>query len=159
MSAVSTWSTTAASNNSAPPDGWPEGMNPNAVNDTAREMMAAIKTWYDEEISFRGVPQNSQSGNYTLVIGDAGKQILHPSGAGSGDTITIPANASVAFAIGTTITFVNLDSNAVSIAITTDTMTLAGTTSTGTRTLAQNGMATALKVTSTAWLISGSGLS
>lgn len=108
---------------------------------------------------FRGIPQNSQSANYTCVAADAGKHIRHPSGGGSGDTITIPANSSVAYEVGTTLTFVNLDSNSVSIAITTDTLTQAGTGSTGTRTLAQYGMATALKVESTNWLISGTGLS
>jgi hypothetical protein len=107
---------------------------------------------------FRGVPQNSQSGNYTCVAADAGKHVIHPSGAGASDTITIPANGSVAYEIGTAITFVNLDSNAVSIAITTDTMNLAGAGTTGTRTLAQYGIATALKVASTTWLISGTGL-
>lgn len=107
---------------------------------------------------FRGVPQNSQSGNYTCVAADAGKHILHPSGGGSGDTFTIPANGSVAYEIGTTLTFVNRDSNAVSIAITTDTLYLAGTGTTGTRTLAENGVATAIKVESTVWIISGSGL-
>lgn len=110
------------------------------------------------EVGYRGIPQNSQSANYTLVAGDAGKHILHPSGGGASDIFTIPANASVAYAIGTAITFVNRDSNAVSIAITTDTMYLAGTTTTGTRTLAQNGVATAIKVESTVWIISGSGL-
>lgn len=103
-------------------------------------------------------PQNIQAGNYTLVLTDRGKHIYHASGAGAGDTYTIPANASVAFPIGAVVTFVNSDSNAVSIAITTDTMTLAGTTSTGTRTLSQNGIATALKVTSTAWIIAGTAL-
>ena len=103
------------------------------------------------------LPQSSQSANYTLVIGDANKHILHPSGAGS-DTFTIPANASVAFPTGTIVTFVNLDSSNVTIAITSDTMTLAGTTTTGSRTLLQNGIATALKVGSTSWLISGTGL-
>lgn len=108
---------------------------------------------------FRGVPQNSQSGNYTCVAGDSGKHIFHPSGSGAGDTFTIPANASVAYEIGTAISFVNMDSNAVSIAVTTDTMNLAGAGTTGTRTLAQYGIATALKVDATTWLISGTGLS
>lgn len=111
------------------------------------------------EVGFRHIPQNAQTGNYTCVLEDAGKHIYHASGDGAGDTYTIPANASVAYQVGTTLTFINSDSNAVSIAITTDTMTLAGTTTTGTRTLAQNGVATAVKVTSTAWIISGSGLS
>lgn len=107
---------------------------------------------------FRGVPQNSQSGNYTTVAADAGKHIYHPASAGSGHTFTIAANASVAYGIGTAITFVNMDSNAVSIAITSDTMYLAGVGTTGTRTLAQYGVATAIKLTSTTWVISGSGL-
>lgn len=50
MSEVSTWSTTAAENNATPPDGWPEGMPPNAVNDSARENMAAHRRrWNDAE--------------------------------------------------------------------------------------------------------------
>ena len=104
---------------------------------------------------FRGIPQNSQSGNYTAVAADAGKELYHPSGAGAGDTFTIPDNASVAYEIGTAISFCNMDSNALSIAITTDTMYLAGAGTTGTRTLAQYGTAVAVKKTSTTWLISG----
>src|SRR6478609_1863636 len=38
------WSTTAGSNSSTPPDGWPEGQLPSTVNDCAREMMASIRT-------------------------------------------------------------------------------------------------------------------
>lgn len=112
------------------------------------------------QIGFRGIPQNAQTGNYTCVLADAGKHIYHAAASGAGDTYTIPANASVAYAIGTAITFINRDTtNAVSIAITTDTLTLAGTGSTGTRSLAAYGVATAIKVTSTEWMISGTGLS
>lgn len=45
MADVSTWSTTAASNNSVSPDGFPENMIPSGVNDSARENMAQIATW------------------------------------------------------------------------------------------------------------------
>jgi hypothetical protein len=107
---------------------------------------------------YRGVPQNAQTGNYTIVAADAGKHIYHATGAGAGDTYTLPANASVAFEVGTAITFVNLATDSVSIAITTDTMYLAGTGTTGTRTLAQYGVATALKIDTTTWIISGGGL-
>jgi hypothetical protein len=107
---------------------------------------------------FRGIPQNAQTGNYTLVAADAGKHIYHASGAGAGDTYTIPANASVAFEIGTAITFVNLAADSVAIAITSDTMYLAGTGTTGSRTLAQYGVATAIKIDTTTWIISGTGL-
>lgn len=111
------------------------------------------------EVGYRGVPQNSQSGNYTTVAADAGCEIYHPSGAGAGDTFTIAANASVPYAIGTELHFSNDDSNAVTIAINSDTLTLAGTTSTGSRTLSQNGVATARKQTSTSWKIWGINLS
>lgn len=154
MTDVSTWAITAGGNTSASPDGFPEGMAPSGLNDSSREVMAAVARFYRE-----GINQSSQSSNYTLVLTDANKHIFHPTGAGAGDTYTIPANASVAYPLGTILTFVNEDSNAVSIAITTDTLTLAGTTSTGTRTLAQNGIANALKITTTKWLISGVGLS
>lgn len=40
---TSTWSETAGSNTAAAPDGWPEGMTYAAVNNAAREMMAALK--------------------------------------------------------------------------------------------------------------------
>ena len=65
----------------------------------------------------------------------------------------------MAYPVGTASTFV--DPNAagvVTIAITTDTMRLAGAGTTGSRTLAANGVATALKITSTEWIISGTGL-
>jgi hypothetical protein len=108
-------------------------------------------------VGFLTIPQNAQTGSYTLVLADAGKHIYHASGAGAA-TYTIPANSSVAYAVGTAVTFVNLSATSISIAITTDTMYLSSAGTTGTRTLAQYGSATAIKVTSTVWLISGSGL-
>lgn len=103
------------------------------------------------------IVQNSQSAAYTAVLSDANKHIFHPSSDNNARTFTIPANSSVAYPIGTTLTFINMI-NTVTISITTDTLTLAGTGSTGSRTLAANGVATAIKISSTAWLISGTGL-
>jgi hypothetical protein len=109
-------------------------------------------------VGFLNIPQNSQSTAYTLVLADAGKHIYHPSTDANARTYTIPANGSVAYPIGTAITFVNMTSQVVTIAITTDTMYLAKDGTTGSRSLAQYGSATALKLTSTTWLISGSAL-
>ena len=107
----------------------------------------------------RLIEQNSQSTAYTLVLGDGSKHMLHPSADTTARTFTIPANSSVAYPIGTAITFVNQNSAGVlTIAITTDTMRLAGAGTAGSRSLAANGMATALKITSTEWIISGTGL-
>lgn len=110
------------------------------------------------EIGYLNIPQNSQSADYTAVLADRGWHLFHPVGDNNPRTFTIPANSSVAFAVGTAITFVN-KINALTIAITTDTLTWAEDGSTGSRTLAANGIATALKITSTEWLISGTGLS
>jgi|APGre2960657444_1045066.scaffolds.fasta_scaffold02211_4 hypothetical protein len=111
-----------------------------------------------DAVGFRNVPVNSQSAAYTAVLADSGKAILHPSTDANARTFTIPANASVAYPLGTVLTFINMTSQAVTVAITSDTMYLAGTGTTGSRTLAQYGMATAIKMTSTTWIISGSGL-
>jgi hypothetical protein len=111
-----------------------------------------------DAVGFRNIPVNSQSAAYTLVLTDSGKCILHPSSDANARTFTIPANGSVAYPIGTAITFINMTSNVVTIAITTDTMNLSPGGTTGSRSLAQYGSATAIKITSTNWVISGSGL-
>jgi hypothetical protein len=111
-----------------------------------------------DSVGFRNIPQNSQSAAYTLVLADAGKHIFHPVGDNNARTFTIPANSSVAYPVGTAITFINMAVANVTIAITTDTLTLSPAGTTGSRTLATNGSATAIKITSTNWLISGSGL-
>lgn len=111
-----------------------------------------------DSVGFRNIPINSQSAAYTAVLSDAGKVIFHPSTDANARTFTIPANASVAYPIGTALTFINMTSQVVTIAITTDTMYLSAAGTTGSRSLAQYGSATAIKMTSTTWLISGSGL-
>jgi len=115
-----------------------------------------------DAVGFKNIPQNSQSAAYTLVLADSGKHIFHPSTDANARTFTIPANSSVAYPIGTALTFVNMTSQVVTIAITSDTMYLAKDGTTGTRTLAQYGSATAIKVSGVSssgiWLISGSAL-
>jgi len=110
-----------------------------------------------DAVGFRNVPINSQSTNYTTVATDSGKTILHPSTDNNARTFTIPANSSVSYALGTVLTFVNM-ANTLTIAINSDTLFLANDGSTGSRTLAAYGVATAVKLTSTTWLISGPGL-
>lgn len=99
-------------------------------------------------------PINSQAAGYTCVYADMGKCIY----ASSAGTFTIPANASVAYPTGTAITFINMNAGNCTIAITSDTMYLALSGTTGSRTLAQYGIATAVKMTATTWIISGPGL-
>jgi hypothetical protein len=111
-----------------------------------------------DAVGFRNTPVNSQSADYTLVLADSGKTIFHPAADNTARTFTIPANSSVAYPVGTVLTFVNLAAADVTIAITTDTMYLAGDGTTGSRTLAEYGIASAVKLASTDWLISGNGL-
>ena len=106
-------------------------------------------------VGYREAPQNNQTGNYTLVLADRGKSVVMN---GTSLTLTIPANGTVAFPVGTVLIIINLNATSLSIGITTDTLTLANSTTTGTRTLARNGMATCVKIASTSWLISGAGL-
>lgn len=110
------------------------------------------------EIGFRRIPQRFSSTNTTTVAADDGGHLYHPTTDDNPRTFTIDSNANVAYPVGTAITFVN-DQNTLTIAITDDTLVWAEDGSTGSRTLAENGIATALKVTSTRWIISGVGLS
>ena len=102
-------------------------------------------------IGYRGLPQNSQTSGYTLVLADAGKHISITTGG-----VVIPANGGTAFPVGTTIVIYNDSGSTQTISITTDTLRQAGTTNTGSRTLAVYGLATCVKVASTTWVISGS---
>lgn len=105
------------------------------------------------------VEQVSVSAAITFEGNHANKHIYHPSADTTARTWTIPANSSVPYPIGTTLTFVNDNgAGALTIAINTDTLWLAGAGTTGSRTLAANGVATAVKITSTSWQINGSGL-
>jgi len=102
-------------------------------------------------VGFRDIPQNAQVAGYTFVAADSGKHVY----ASSAGTFTIPANASVAFPIGTVLSLVNMNVGNCTIPITSDTMYLSGVGTTGTRTLAQYGVASMLKMTATTWLING----
>lgn len=103
---------------------------------------------------FRSIPQNAQTGAYTLALADAGKHISITTGG-----VVIPANGSVAFPVGTAVVIYNNSTSPQNISITTDTLRFAGTTNTGTRALAAYGVATVIKVASTTWVISGTGVS
>jgi hypothetical protein len=101
-------------------------------------------------IGFRGLPQNSQTTGYTLVLADQGKHISITTGG-----VTIPANGTTAFPIGATVVVFNNSASTQTVGITTDTLRLAGTTTTGTRTIAAYGLCTLVKVGTTTWVATG----
>ena len=125
-------------------------------NTTINAIADATTTTAARGAGYMGVPQSSAAttGAHTIVAADAGEHIYSTATR----TVTIPANASVAFPVGTAITFIAATGATVTIAITSDTLLLAGAGTTGSRTLAPFGMATAIKITSTSWIISGNGL-
>ena len=111
-------------------------------------------------IGYLGVPQISKSSNYTCILSDQGKHIYHPSADTTARIWTIPANSSVAYPVGTTITFVNdLDAGEITLSIASDTLILAGSGATGSRKLTAPANATALKIATTRWIVSGLGIS
>jgi hypothetical protein len=103
---------------------------------------------------------NIISSNYVCTIDDAQKLMLTQT---NGLTITIPSNASVPYPVGTALTFCYFASGGITIPITgsgsTDYLYLAGQNVNGTRTLGAFGLATAIKLFTNYWIISGSNLS
>jgi hypothetical protein len=112
----------------------------------------------DVEVGYKWIPQVSTAISYTATNADSGKHILNAA-TNTAVTFTIPANSSVAFPLGTAITFVNPFGGSTATIVCSDTMRLAPGGTTGTRTLAASGIATAMKVGTSSWLISGAGLS
>ena len=134
-------------------------LNITTTSCTAPQIVTAISAGGVGTCTAPIMTENSQSAAYTTVLADAGKMIYHPSADTTARTWTIDSNANVAYTIGTCISFFNdTSAGTVTIAITSDTLVLAGAGSTGSRTLAASGVATACKMTSTRWMINGTGL-
>ncbi len=115
MSDIKRWSNLAASNNSAAPDGAPEGtFRFSEINDTLREFMAAIRRqhenaqWidYGHSLSFMGSLTFKAIGSDLTSIYQTGRRILAYDGGGTmyGDIV------SSSFVAGDTVVIVNPDS-------------------------------------------------
>lgn len=59
------YSETDASNNASPPNGWPEGMNPSDVNNSARANMGADKRWWNRSNAVKTTAGSTT--NFTLT--------------------------------------------------------------------------------------------
>jgi hypothetical protein len=98
------------------------------------------------------IPQNSQTGAYTLVAGDNGKHINITTGG-----VTIPSGV---FSAGNVVSIFNDSGSDQTITQGGSvTLRLAGSATTGNRTLAQYGLCSALCVANNEFVISGAGLS
>src|SRR5690348_6912323 len=83
---LKSYSTTPSANNATPPDGWPEGMQPSDVNNSAREMMARLREWY-QDAEWLNL-------NHASVCT-----------SGSGDTFILTGNFTSYFTVGRTVKF------------------------------------------------------
>lgn len=70
MSDAVNWDTSAANNNSASPDGFKEGMLPGGVNDSAREVMAAVKRYINDTAGANAT--TGSGGDYVLTADQSG---------------------------------------------------------------------------------------
>jgi hypothetical protein len=120
MAAISTWSKTPASNNAAPPDGWPEGQPPSSVNDCAREMMAQIRTqWEDAEwFNYGDVPTRISATKFS-VPGDQTANYIVDRRIKSYDASTLyGAIAEASLSAATTNITLNLDGGSLTASLT-----------------------------------------
>ena len=105
----------------------------------------------DAKGEIRSVPQETKSTSYVLQSSDHGKHISTTAG--------VTLNTGI-FTIGQNVTIFNNSSSSITITQGTSvTIYLAGTANTGSRTLAQRGIATLLCVGTNAYVINGGGLS
>jgi hypothetical protein len=105
----------------------------------------------DAKGEIRSVPQETKSTSYVLQNSDHGKHISTTAG--------VTLNTGI-FTIGQNVTIFNNSSSSITITQGTSvTIYLAGTANTGSRTLAQRGIATLLCVGTNAYVINGGGLS
>jgi hypothetical protein len=110
-----------------------------------------------------GIPQNAQTGTYTLQLSDQGKHIY--STPSSNVAIILPNNGTVSWNIGTSILIVLNATAPTTINLqpaTGVTMYLAGNTTSPTRAyanIASYGVASLLNVAANTWFLNGAGVS
>lgn len=124
------------------------------ITSTTGNILAQAGVVSDVKGELRAIPQNIQSGFYTLLLTDHGKHIelTGPSAAG----VTVPNGV---FSAGQNVVIVNLSTTPALITQGSGmTLLLAGTASVGNRTLAVNGLATVLFLAANGSIISGAGL-
>lgn len=106
---------------------------------------------FDINGGIRDIPINNQTTTYVTVANDVGKVIT--------TTANVTINGAI-FSTGQAVSIYNNSASSITILPGTGvTMYLGGTATTGNRTLAQRGIATALEVASNTFVISGAGLS
>lgn len=110
-----------------------------------------------ESIGYRAAPVTTRDVDYTLVLGDSGRTILHASG--TPHTWTIPPEASVNYPNGTVIILANIGAGAVTIARGAGvSLRRTGSGTNSNATLSQHGIGSITKLGSDIWYINGLGI-
>lgn len=106
-------------------------------------------------MGYRTLPLTTQrTAAYTIALTDVAMGIPITTGG-----IAVPANATTAFAVGDIVAVLNVGAASQSITPASGvTLVLTGTSATGSRALAQNGLATLLKVATDTWWVYGVGV-
>lgn len=186
---VSQWDTTADNNTDIAGINIAENCPAAGINNAFRAMMAQIATWITtafnayvpkagaamigdltdlgtgstikdpggtaRKIGYRNLPLRAATSQQTLALGDVGQLISIATGG-----IVVPLNSSIAFALGDTVTVYNNSGSSQSVTAAVGvTLRLTGSATTGTRTIAQRGLCTLLKVGTDEWIASGMGVS
>lgn len=112
-----------------------------------------IESLVGEVNALNAKPINEITGDFTLILTDAG-QVIRYTGS-TNITITIPASTDVEFEVGTEIEIQNDGTAIITIVITTDTLTSSTGLGTGSRSVAADGDARLFLVALTNWKISG----
>jgi hypothetical protein len=110
-----------------------------------------------EDAATWGIPYVDFSADLTLSTAHNGRKLVHPVGAGAGDVLTIPSDLTGGFDTSHTTTVINLSTDTISIQEVDSSVTLIRSPggATGTRTLAQNDVATLTWVDTDTWMITG----
>ena len=186
---VTDYDTVAANNSDVGGINIAEGCPAAGINNAIREVMAQIAAWRDggiaallaksggtmsgdiaemgsgstikdpggtvRKLGYRNIPLRAATSQQTLALADVGTMISITTGG-----LIVPANATVAFAVGDLVSGYNNSGSSQSITGAAGvTLRLGGTSSTGTRTVAQRGFATILKLAADEWLVFGTGVS
>lgn len=117
--AIKSYSKTAANNNTAAPNGFPEGMAPSGVNDAARQVMADIRTqWEDKEWFDYGDVVTYVSASSFTVPGDQTANYLTNRRIRCTDATTLYGKiSSSSYASPSTTVNVTLDSGSLSASL------------------------------------------
>lgn len=127
---IRNWSTTASSNNSSPPNGWPENMALSDVNNSARQGMADVRDFAEELPWFDYGHTPTRTGNTTFTIATDVTAIYHANRRiKCTDSTTLYGTiASASYSAPNTTVTVTLDSGNLSASLTKVAVSITGVT-------------------------------